>query len=182
MKDWLDIYSQQDPEEVAWLQRRIRGAKSILEIGSCHGNSLLLFARVLAPGARIRSIDIGDGTDWREGVNTAKDLKFTIYALRDRGFDADATFADSKSDRAIAWAKNWAPYDFVFIDGDHSYDGVKADWLNYGPMAPLVGFHDIAYQPREVKRLWAEIKATHDTEEIVRSRMGIGLVTERKHG
>ena len=35
------------------------------------------------------------------------------------------------------------PYDLVFIDGDHSPAGVRADWQNYGPMARLVAFHDI---------------------------------------
>ncbi len=181
MKDWSDLYSQQDPEEVAWLCGRIKGAKSVLEIGSCHGNSLRLFAPHLASGAIIRSIDIGDGTDWHEEQTWPPLLK-TISDLQKQGFDARVNLRNSKAPDAVKWAEFWAPYDFVFIDGDHSYDGVKADWLNYGPMAPLVGFHDIAYQPREVKRLWAEIKATHDTEEIVRSRMGIGLVTERKHG
>jgi len=176
-KDWSNLYSQQDPSEIKWLQNRIRGARSILEVGSCHGNSLRLFAQVAAPGALIRAIDIGDGTDWRDGQSTVHELQETIHQLREEGFEAKALFADSHSSEAIRWAQQWAPYDFVFIDGDHSYEGVKADWENYGGMGQVIAFHDIAYEPREVRRLWAEIKEEYITDEIVASRMGIGLIT-----
>jgi len=177
-KDWTNLYSQQDPNEIQWLQNRIRGAKSILEIGSCHGNSLRLFAQVAAPGAVIRSIDLGDGTDWRDGESTVHELQETIRDLKEEGFEAKALFNNSHSLEAIRWAQQWAPYDFVFIDAGHSYEDVKADWENYGPMGKVIAFHDICYEPREVRRLWAEIKDEFITDEIVASRMGIGLITQ----
>lgn len=55
--------------------------------------------------------------------------------------------------------------DFLFIDGDHSYGGVKTDYLNYSPLVSpggLVAFHDIAeHAPEtgcEVKKFWEEVK------------------------
>ncbi|WP_019616970.1 class I SAM-dependent methyltransferase [Psychromonas ossibalaenae] len=38
--------------------------------------------------------------------------------------------------------------DLLFIDGDHTYDGVKADWDSYSPMlqkGSVVVFHDIGW-------------------------------------
>lgn len=52
------------------------------------------------------------------------------------------------------------PFDFAFIDADHGYESVTADWENYGPMAKVVAFHDIYERPGYgVSQLWAELKS-----------------------
>ena len=41
------------------------------------------------------------------------------------------------------------PIDALFIDGDHSYEGILADWLLYHPLVKkggIVGFHDALLQ------------------------------------
>ena len=40
---------------------------------------------------------------------------------------AELYVGDSHSDEAIYWANARAPFDFIFFDGDHSYEGVKND-------------------------------------------------------
>ena len=37
---------------------------------------------------------------------------------------------DSHASASCAFIKQYAPYDLIFIDGDHSYAGAKQDWLN----------------------------------------------------
>ena len=84
------------------------------------------------------------------------------------------------------------PYDAVFIDGDHTYDPVKADWEFALSLHPrIIGFHDIAdaIVHREigvfVHKLWNEIKlAGYDTEEkIVGCGWGgIGIVKTKETG
>ena len=52
---------------------------------------------------------------------------------------------DSKLEEACNFARNNGPYNIIFIDGDHSYEGVWSDYHNYRHMlAPngLVVFHD----------------------------------------
>ena len=58
-----------------------------------------------------------------------------------------------------------APYDALFIDGDHLADGVYRDWINYSPMVRpggIVAFHDTAADVPghlAVHSLMAQLKA-----------------------
>lgn len=170
-------WAQQNPREFAWLLHHVAGCKSFLEIGSSFGYSLRRFAR-FCPGAMVRSIDLGTmpkGCGKHAGTVTRHALLNRIDDCRTEGHDALVKFAGSSYETAVSWAQRWAPYDFVFIDGDHSYEGVRADWLNYGDMGLMTVFHDIALDG--VGRLWREIKeAGYRTGEFCCSRWGIGIV------
>jgi hypothetical protein len=138
-----ELYQQQDEVEFPWLLHRIKHARSLLEIGSCYGCALLAFAVVMGQGAKLRSIDLGEN-DNPAAPCKGDVLNARIDRLCYRGYDADVLFADSNSMEAISWAHRQGPYDVVFIDGDHSYEGVANDWHHYGPLGKLVAFHDIA--------------------------------------
>jgi hypothetical protein len=77
--------------------------------------------------------------------------------------------------------------DLLFIDGNHSYDGVKRDFELYAKFASkLVAFHDIVDSKDHrnagcfVSRFWSEIKARHkNTEEAIKEDGnwgGIGVI------
>jgi predicted O-methyltransferase YrrM len=166
-------YGQQDRKELNWFLASIKGAKSLLEIGSGFGRTLLQAGDVLAPGARIRSIDLGRSDD----IDTAPALQAVIARLRAKGLDADLLLADSAADLSVAWAAAAAPYDVVFIDGDPSYEAVRRDWERYGPMARVVALHNVANPSLGASRLWREIAAAgHNLHACVHSSMGIGVV------
>ena len=73
--------------------------------------------------------------------------------------------------------------DFLFIDGDHTYPGVKRDWELYAGRAKVIAFHDLVkHQPHfGVTKLFAEIKADgYETKEFFsqgnQKGGGIGVV------
>jgi hypothetical protein len=81
-------------------------------------------------------------------------------------------------------------FDFVFIDGDHSYNSVKKDWENVGQYADIIAFHDIDDKdcPGVVK-FWKDLKPTVEKDfDIIeyieptegRNLMGIGVLTRKK--
>lgn len=82
--------------------------------------------------------------------------------------------------------------DFLFIDGDHTYEGIKRDFELYSPLlAPesLTAFHDIASEEQSenygVTRFWREVRQGRNTIEIVEQPpcgvAGIGLLLGAKH-
>ena len=88
--------------------------------------------------------------------------------------------------------------DFLFIDGDHSYEGSKADFLlykNYVREGGLIAFHDIVpdittqkgspvmlskSEAGEVYLLWKELKKQYKHHEFVedwkQDGLGIGVI------
>jgi predicted O-methyltransferase YrrM len=75
--------------------------------------------------------------------------------------------------------------DFLFIDGDHSYEGVKKDFEMYSPLVRsggLIAFHDITPcgPPKEVFKYWEEVKESYVHKELIhktgQGAMGIGVV------
>ena len=162
-----------------------RKCRRYLEIGAREGDTFHEVMLSLPPLSSGVACDLPGGP-WGKST-TRRKLQMAIESVRLHSRSAYLLIGDSRSPQMIEDVKACGPYDAILIDGDHSYESVKADWDNYSSLAPLVAFHDIvgfgqierAYgNPVEVPRLWAEIKADHNTVEFIEphSAMGIGCV------
>jgi predicted O-methyltransferase YrrM len=169
--EFPDFVAQQFPREIAGLLRIVEGLapSRMIEIGSYRGGTVFLFARYCQPDARILSLD------WRYRPGR----KGAIPRFAAPGQTIQCVEGDSHStavrDKAAEYFHGEL-VDFLFIDGDHSYQGVKADFEMYSPMVRpggVIAFHDINpdfamtrgqrvnADSGEVPRFWLELKARY---------------------
>lgn len=159
-----------------------------LEVGSRYGGSLWRIANALPKGSVIVSCDSGGGMGGNKPGATDS-LKACIARLNDIGYHAHLIVGDSQKEETIAAVLKHRPFDAAFIDADHEYKGVKRDWLNYGPHARVVAFHDIGWKKPEkylqskvveVPEFWRDIKGQFRHEEFIDystgKTMGIGII------
>ena len=162
------IRCEQHKRELDWFVAQLKATDRMLVIGSKHGGLESAIKRRL-PDVTTVAIDIAPQAD-----------------------NSQVVIVGSSTDPDVQRkAREAGPFDVVFIDGDHSYAGAKADWefaISLRP--PLIAFHDIADAIKHrnegchVDRLWSEIKnAGHRTDEkIVGCGWGgIGIVWRDKN-
>lgn len=131
-------------EEFQWLWEKLAGldVRSLVEIGSRDGGSFYMLGRLLPVNGIAVSVDL-PGAAWGY-AGTEQNLQEVSYELRKGGILAHVLFGDShKAETARAALHRVGKPDLVFIDGDHTYEGVKLDWEMYGRFARVVAFHDV---------------------------------------
>jgi Methyltransferase domain len=186
----------QDPEEFISLCQLLRteNVRSYLEIGSFSGGSIELVATYLPKGSRIVVVD----KPWNS--TKAARLHGVLKRLKQEGYDTHLIAGDSTDPKVISAANKLGPYDAVFIDGDHRFSYVKNDWLNYGAMGRIIGFHDVARDlpqnqyggPHEVASFWKSLKGDHVCAEFIsdktrartdnKAAYGIGVIWNEQFG
>jgi predicted O-methyltransferase YrrM len=127
-----------------------RAPSRVLEIGTWDGGTLWHWLQI---------------ADWVTVVDDAMRREDDWFRWADEADKALTTVRGISWDEDVVWlAGTHAPYDFLFIDADHSYDSVRKDWDNYSPMVAeggLIALHDIFPRPGYgVSRLWEELIST----------------------
>lgn len=163
--------------------------KWVLEIGVCSGGTLALWSRLAHPSAHLIGIDPGINSEAERRIRAAMTASQTLDLIR----------CDSHSDSAVQEVASILlgnPLDFLFIDGDHSYTGVRQDWQAYSRFVRpggLIAFHDIVpdhalrfgihteHDAGGVHEFWREIKSSFSYREFVedpsQNGYGIGVIT-----
>lgn len=131
---------------------------TIVEVGAYAGGTLWAWEQL---GARVIGVDLPPA-----GVATGpqlNDLGMTVIC----GDSHDPSTVDQ-----LLTELDGDPIDMLFIDGDHTYEGVRADYELYSPLVRpggIIGFHDICPHRGmpfiEVDKFWFTLLG--DKEEII---------------
>lgn len=156
----LNLYQKEQP-------------KRVLEIGTHYGGSLYQWLHHATADTVVVAVDLYHLNEHMYAEWTPPDVK--LITIR----------GDSKDENVIGITREYAPYDWVFIDGSHVYEDVKSDWETYRFEANTVILHDINYHPEcGVDKLWREIQGNGYITQELRADpaflgCGIGIVYRR---
>lgn len=155
--------------------------ETILEIGTANGGTFYVWSRYVDSCQTLVSLDLPGG-DFGGGYEAHK---VDLY----RQFDDDKEMAfirDDSHDEAVYERARDAvggEVDFLFIDGDHTYEGVKQDFEMYSRLVAdggIIALHDIVNDNDdiEVPRFWTELENEYETTTFVARPHwgGIGVV------
>jgi cephalosporin hydroxylase len=165
----------------------------LMEIGTAWGGTLSAWSQVAAEDALIVSVDL----PYKQLGGRTPDQHVALlqtYVQPTQRFRYLLEDSHSKETlKKVANELGGKPVDFLFIDGDHSYAGVKADFEMYSTLVRpggLIGFHDVSpphpRQPREmvheVWKFWREIEPKYkhwkfiDVDKRSDVNMGVGVI------
>lgn len=139
----------------------------IREIGVKYGESTNAFLKGLrdrpltdkeSGTGKLYSIDIK--SKYERSVTDVELKKYWVFT------EGDST--------KVKWDK---PIDILFIDGNHTYEGCKADYVKYEPFVKqggLILMHDVLYNSMGVTQAFEEVK--HMKLILPFNRPGMGLI------
>lgn len=152
-------------EWLAELGSRVPENGIIVEIGSYKGQSGAYLASSTKEGVITYLIDLWDvskkdfvSPENHYAMSSVKYMDFAIEKLIELDLYKKMVLKRGLSiEHSASWKK---PIDLLFIDGDHSYEGVKSDYEAWSPFVKVGGviaFHDYMKRWPGVVRLVDEI-------------------------
>lgn len=132
------------------LARHASGKRRLAEIGVWHGVTTSRLRRVMHPAGTLVAIDpypagrLGFSAQKIIGNReVSKIFNGTVEWVRNKGDLAGQELTRNGS----------ALFDFIFIDGDHTYDGLRADWEAWSRLTArggIIALHDSRSTPIRV--------------------------------
>ena len=128
----------------------------IVEIGSNKGGSSYSLANF---AKHLICVDIKDICKSKGAIRAKCNFDFIVGDSKDKN-----------TIKIVEEKLNNQKIDFLFIDGDHSYEGVKADFENFSKLVKpggYIAFHDIVKSSHHIGKnclvfkLWEEIRSKY---------------------
>lgn len=167
--------------------------KTVLEIGTLRGGSLYCWIKGLSHVKKVVSVDY---PSYRPLI---RNRKKNIWRNFSKEVDLNVVWGNSHHPNTYENTANLIDdgVDFLFIDGDHTYEGVKNDFEMYSPLVVdggIVAFHDIIPHAKSetekhsilsndesieekhvtintsewgVHQYWHELKSRYETEQFI---------------
>lgn len=131
--------------------KRLKDGDVYVEVGTYYGRSTYCAAQFLDKGVKMFAVDITDPGDY-PGHKSRKQF------WKDSGLDKRVTYIVKPSEEAAKEFKD--KIDMMFIDADHSYEGVKLDvesWYPHMKSGGYMYFHDADESSAGVFQLTKEL-------------------------
>lgn len=169
------------------LIQAIGNIDSFIEIGTCHGGTFEYLAEI-AQGIKI-SIDLATGDFGGIGEAKAKGRNDRIQSKFDNCHFINRDSKDFETVKQVENILKGKQVDFLFIDGDHTFEGVQADFMIYRQFVKqggFIAFHDIIESKFHtaancfVSKFWAKLKhvgheyISKDNSDVTDNARGIG--------
>jgi predicted O-methyltransferase YrrM len=158
----------------------------IVEIGTADSGTHLLLSELVYSQKTMVAIDLE--------IRNRKSLSAINSNNDNRLYIEGSSHSGETHSQLLSLLKN-KKIDLLFIDGDHSYEGVKKDFEIYKSFVSnkgIIAFHDIVPDSfsrtgvktssyvGEVPKFWSEIKKDYKYEEFIESKdqdgCGIGVI------
>jgi predicted O-methyltransferase YrrM len=147
---------------------------TIVEIGTAQGGTLYALCQLASDDAFIVSIDLPGG-EFGGGYSEAAAGRFASFVGKSQSLRCIRRDShDEETVEMLRGALGGRTVDLLFIDGDHTYEGVKRDFELYSPLVGeggLIAFHDIVLHPNspscKVDEFWDELKSSHWHAELI---------------
>lgn len=176
------VKSLQIPDEITALAKTVASIRPavILEIGTAAAGTLLIWSKIAS--SKVVTCDLQDMTLQSEFFK-----QFPPPGSSCKVIPLSGDSHSRKFQQQVSKALEGDDVDFLFIDGDHSEEGVWKDFLDYRHLVRpggLIAFHDIVesqpLETNEVYRLWKKLRNDYVTEEYIadpeQCGYGIGVV------
>ena len=160
--------AEQRSEEVVWFYRHAEKIepKVIVEIGVKEGGNLKVLSTLLPKDGLAVGIDTRESIPW-----SMDDSECTVLFI-------SGSSHDNETQDKLKSVLNGRKIDVLFIDGDHSTEGMLQDFNDYSGMVRdggIIAVHDIYYLP-EVTKAWERIEGKKHMSEKKQSSIGIGFI------